>query len=94
MGPMAAVTDSRETGITNPDASVRSCGPDMFSTIAGSKTGFWSLGGTWADTMTAHGQSMLPEFDGLTEFERELIPAYDEGRDRARSRSKQRHTAA
>ncbi len=61
---MAKVGDSRQTGMANPDASVRSCGLNMFGTIADSQAGFWSLGGIWADTTTAHGQLMLADLGG------------------------------
>lgn len=64
--------------VTRPDRVVRSTRGllNIFGTIADSKAGFWSLGGTWADTTTAHGQSMLTVLGGLAESERELIRAH------------------
>jgi DNA invertase Pin-like site-specific DNA recombinase len=60
--------------------------PAIFSTRLRKKTGFRSLGDTWADTTTAHGRLMLTVLGGLAEFERELIRARTgEGRERAKA---------
>ena len=59
---------------------------NILATIAEKRTGFRSLGDTWADTTTPHGRLMLTVLGGLAEFERELIRARTgEGRARAAS---------
>jgi DNA invertase Pin-like site-specific DNA recombinase len=61
--------------VTRLDGLARST-RDLLNTlaaIAGKKTGFRSLGDSWADTTTAHGRLMLTILAGLAEFERELI---------------------
>jgi DNA invertase Pin-like site-specific DNA recombinase len=56
-------------------------------TIADRKAGFLSLGETWADTTTAHGQQILAVVGGLVDFENDLIRARaGESRKRARAR--------
>jgi DNA invertase Pin-like site-specific DNA recombinase len=48
----------------------------------------------WADSTTSHGRSMLTVFDGLAEFERDLIRARTgEGRARAVTRAENGPTA-
>ena len=60
---------------------------NILATIAERKSGFRSLGDTWADTTTSHGRLMLTVRGGLAEFERELIRARTgEGRARAKAR--------
>lgn len=55
--------------------------------LADKGAGFRSLGDTWADTTTPHGQLMLTVLGGLAEFERELIRCRTgEGRARAVAR--------
>ena len=54
---------------------------NTLAAITGSKAGFRPLGGTWADTTTAHERLMLTVLGGPAEFERELIRA-GEGRAR------------
>ena len=56
---------------------------NTFAAITGRKAGFRSLGDTWADTTTAHGQ-MLTVLGGLAEFEPEWTRART-GEDRARA---------
>src|SRR3954464_8848240 len=61
--------------VTRLDRLARST-RDLLNTLAfirEKKTGFRSLGDTWADTTTAHGRLMLTVLAGLAEFERELI---------------------
>jgi DNA invertase Pin-like site-specific DNA recombinase len=75
--------------VTRLDRLARST-RDLLNTlaaIAGKKSGFRSLGDTWADTTTAHGRLMLTVLGGLAEFERELIRTRTgEGRARAVAR--------
>jgi DNA invertase Pin-like site-specific DNA recombinase len=60
---------------------------NILAALAERKTGFRSLGDTWADTTTPHGRLMLTVLAGLAEFERELIRARTgEGRARAKAR--------
>jgi DNA invertase Pin-like site-specific DNA recombinase len=60
---------------------------NTLATITDRKSGFRSLGNTWADTTNAHGRLMLTVLGGLAEFERELIRARTgEGRSRAKAR--------
>ena len=46
---------------------------NILASITDHKAGFRSLGDTWADITTAHGQLMLTVRGGLAEFERDLI---------------------
>jgi DNA invertase Pin-like site-specific DNA recombinase len=75
--------------VTRLDRLARST-RDLLNTLAvitHRKAGFRSLGDTWADTTTPHGQLMLTVLDGLAEFERDLIRARTgEGRERAKAR--------
>jgi DNA invertase Pin-like site-specific DNA recombinase len=77
--------------VTRLDRLARST-RDLLNTlaaIADRKTGFRSLGDTWADTTTAHGRLMLTILGGLAEFERELIRIRTgEGRARAKANGK------
>jgi DNA invertase Pin-like site-specific DNA recombinase len=60
---------------------------NTLATIADRKSGFRSLGDTWADTTTSCGRLMLTVLGGLAEFERDLIRARTgEGRARAKAR--------
>ena len=72
--------------VTRLDRLARST-RDLLNTLAAitdHKSGFRSLGDTWADTTTAHRRLMLTVLGGLAEFERELIRARTgEGRARA-----------
>ena len=75
--------------VTRLDRLARST-RDLLNTLAAitvKKAGFKSLGDTWADTTTSHGQFMLTVLGGLAEFERDLIQARTgEGRARAVAR--------
>jgi DNA invertase Pin-like site-specific DNA recombinase len=75
--------------VTRLDRLARST-RDLLNTlaaIADRKTGFRSLGDTWADTTTSHGRLMLTVLRGLAEFERDLIRVRTgEGRERAKAR--------
>ncbi len=44
---------------------------DTLAAISDKKAGFRSLGETWADMTTLHGQLMLTVLGGLAEFERQ-----------------------
>jgi len=86
---LAALEDGDVLMVTRLDRLARST-RDLLNTLAAitdRKTGFRSLGDTWADTTTAHGRLMLTVLGGLAEFERELIRARTgEGRARAVAR--------
>jgi DNA invertase Pin-like site-specific DNA recombinase len=75
--------------VTRLDRLARSTS-DLLNTLAaiiGKQAGFKSLGDTWADTTTSHGQLMLTVLGGLAEFEPDLIRARTgEGRARAVAR--------
>ena len=75
--------------VTRLDRLARST-RDLLNTLAAvtaKKSGFKSLGDTWADTTTSHGRLMLTVLGGLAEFERDLIRARTgEGRARAVAR--------
>jgi DNA invertase Pin-like site-specific DNA recombinase len=60
---------------------------NTLATVAERKSGFRSLGDTWADTTSPHRRLMLTVLGGLAEFERELIRARTgDGRARAKAR--------
>jgi DNA invertase Pin-like site-specific DNA recombinase len=75
--------------VTRLDRLARSTS-DLLNTLAAiaeRKAGFRSLGDSWADTTTPHGQLMVTVLAGLAEFERELIRARTtDGRERAKAR--------
>src|SRR5271166_2496743 len=57
--------------VTRLDRLARST-RDLLNTLAaitGKKSGFRSMGDTWADTTTSHGRLMLTVLGGLAEFE-------------------------
>jgi DNA invertase Pin-like site-specific DNA recombinase len=61
---------------------------NTLATITGKKARFRSLGDTWADTTTSHGQLMQTVQGDLAEVERDPIRARTgEGRERAKARS-------
>jgi DNA invertase Pin-like site-specific DNA recombinase len=83
--------------VTRLDRLARST-RDLLNTLAAitdRKSGFRSLGDTWADTTTPHGRLMVTMLGGLAEFERELIRARTgEGRARAVARGAWREVGA
>ena len=86
---LAALAPGDLVTVTRLDRLARST-RDLLNTLAAvtaKKSGFKSLGDTWADTTTSHGRLMLTVLGGLAEFERDLIRARTgEGRARAVAR--------
>jgi DNA invertase Pin-like site-specific DNA recombinase len=53
---------------------------NTLAAITAKSAGFRSLGDIWADTTTPHGRLMLTVLGGLAEFERDLYPHPNRGR--------------